>query len=189
MNTNENPLVSDDVIKFQASVPFNDIIQEKESKNNAFNRIKYYLTSKYPTSFKSAHFTGSGDETLIVVSFKDADEFNLLLADEHDNLKQSDSSKSLPKFHLYDAAKIRTEESLRSIVVTDIPLFLKFNDVKSRFAQHGTIQKFSTKFHVPKSYYYLHRSQCCQKIGKHMDLLVQMPMFTCRSCHTYQSRS
>src|SRR5437016_6148103 len=37
MNTNENPLISDDVIKFQASVPFNDIIQDKESKNNALN--------------------------------------------------------------------------------------------------------------------------------------------------------
>jgi len=143
MNTNENPVISDDVIKYQASVHFNDVVQEKESKNNALNRIKYYLTSKYPTSFKSARFTGSGDETIIIVDFKDADEFNLLLSDEHEALKQSDSSKSLPKFHTYDAVKIRTEESLRSIVVTDIPLFLKYNDVKSRFAQHGTIQKFS----------------------------------------------
>src|SRR5947209_4716220 len=102
MNTNENPLVSDDVIKFQASVPFNDIVQEKESKNNALNRIKFYLTSRYPTS-KSARSVGSGDETIIVVSFKDADEFNLLLSDDHDSLKQSDFSESLPKFHTYDA--------------------------------------------------------------------------------------
>ena len=62
---------------------------------------------------------------------------------DHTELKQSDSSESLPQFHLYDAVKIRTEETLRSIVVTDIPLFLKLNEVKSRFAQHGTIQKFS----------------------------------------------
>src|SRR5205814_9459866 len=56
---------------------------------------------------------------------------------------QSDSFDSLPQFHPYDVTKVKAEESLRSIVVTDIPLFLKHNEVKSHFAQHGTIQKFT----------------------------------------------
>src|SRR2546421_2605674 len=143
MNTNENPVTSDDVTKYLASSPLNDIIKDKETRNNALNRVKFYLTSNFPTSFKSARFAGSGDETIIIVSFKDEEEFKLLLSMEHTELKQTDSSESLPQFHVYDAIKIRTEETLRSIVITDIPLFLRHNDVKSRFAQHGTIQKFS----------------------------------------------
>src|SRR5436305_7803115 len=71
MNTNENTLISNDVIKFQTSVPFNDIIQEKESKNNALNNIKFYLTSKYSNSFKSYTLIASVYETILIVSFKD----------------------------------------------------------------------------------------------------------------------
>ena len=113
------------------------------SKNQVLNRIKFYLNSKYPTSFKSARCYGVGDEAIIIASFKDEDDFKQLLSDEHHDLKQNDDSDILPQFHPYDAVKVRAEESLRSIVATDIPLFLKYNEVKSRFAQHGTIQKFT----------------------------------------------
>src|SRR5436309_15762844 len=81
MNTQENPVTSDDVTKFQASSPLNDIIKANESKNQALNRIKYYLNSKYPTSFKSARYNGAGDETIFIVSFKDEDDFKQLLSD------------------------------------------------------------------------------------------------------------
>src|SRR5205807_864089 len=142
MNTNEISYTSDDITKFQASTPLNIIIKNKESKSQTLNRIKFYLNSKYPTSFKSARYYGAGEEAIIIVSFKDEEDFKQLLSDEHTDLKQSESSETLPQFHLYDATKIRAEESLRSIVATDILLFLKHNEVKSRFAQHGTIQKF-----------------------------------------------
>jgi len=120
MNTQENPVTSDDVTKFQASSPFNDLVKDKESKNQTLNRIKFYLNSKYPTSFKSARYYGVGDEAIIIASFKDEDDFKQLLSDEHHGLKQNDDSDTLPQFHPYDAVKVRTEESLRSIVATDI---------------------------------------------------------------------
>src|SRR5581483_190232 len=143
MNTNESPVTSDDVTKLLAASPLANLIKENETKQHTLNRVKYYLNSKYPTSFKSARYYGTGEETLIIVSFKDDNDFKQLISDDHAELKQSDSSESLPQFHPYDAEKVKAEESLRSIVVTDIPLFLKQNEVKSRFAQHGTIQKFS----------------------------------------------
>src|SRR5581483_164018 len=134
---------SDDVTKLLAASPLANLARDYETKQPALNRIKFYLNSKYPTSFKSARFYGAGEATLIIISFKYENDFKQLLADEHTHLKQSDSSESLPQFHPYDADKVKAEESLRSIVVTDIPLFLKHNEVKSRFAQHGTIQKFT----------------------------------------------
>src|SRR5947209_1048450 len=82
MNTNENPVTSDDVTKFQASSPLNDIIKDKESKSQTLNRIKFYLNSKYPTSFKSARYNGTDEEAIIIVSFKDEDDFKQLLSDQ-----------------------------------------------------------------------------------------------------------
>ena len=52
MNTDDNTASSDDVTKLQASTPLNNIIREKETRKAAVNRIKFYLTSKYPLSFK-----------------------------------------------------------------------------------------------------------------------------------------
>src|SRR5437588_4115530 len=105
MNTQENPVISDDVTKFQASSSFNDIIKDKESKSQTLNRIKFYLNSKYPTSFKSARYNGTGEEAIIIVSFKDEDDFKQLLSDTYNDLKQSDNSEALPQFHPYDATK------------------------------------------------------------------------------------
>src|SRR6202000_2369454 len=56
----------------------------------------------------------------------------------HDLLKINDEAMA-PIFHPYDTAKIRAARKLRSIIVTDIPLFCTEQDVLSSFKRFGTI--------------------------------------------------
>src|SRR5262249_23061695 len=86
------------------------------------------------------------DEKIIIATFKVVDESDCqpLLDDSHDDLKRSDDS-STPVFHNYNAKALKKDETLRSVFVTDIPLFLTASDVKASFAKYGTIVKFNLR--------------------------------------------
>ena len=110
------------------------------------SRIKFYLTERYTSIFKNLRIQGPADSRIIIVTFKifGSEKWELFFEDTHDDLKVTPESES-PRFHPYDAAAIRTDEILRSLTVTDIPLFLSKTDVKATFANLGTIAKFTIR--------------------------------------------
>src|SRR5215475_13558643 len=89
----------------QAAITAADLINTDETPNTLINRIKFYLTSNYPVSFKNVRSQGTGDERILIISFKhpatDQAEFDDLLSRNHINLKRNNDS-SPPKFHVYD---------------------------------------------------------------------------------------
>ena len=52
MNTSEDT-PTDDVDVFYASILVSDLLRQDETLSNLRNRLKFYLTEKYPTQFKS----------------------------------------------------------------------------------------------------------------------------------------
>ena len=145
MDTNrDNP--SDDVTLLRASIAVSDVLQPDETRNHLLNRVKFYLTDRYPESFKNLRLQGSKEEQLLITLFKHelSSEFAALLSDNHSDLK-FESAPSSPIFHQYDAAAIKADVIARTVIATDIPLFVKSSDVKASFAKHGTIQKFSIR--------------------------------------------
>src|SRR6185295_16654223 len=145
--------ISDDVTTLQASTTLASIIRTDESRNQCTNRISFYMTSEYPSSFKSLRLINPAnevDETLVIVTFKGLSEFESLLNDTHPDLAIS-SASATPIFHRYDSQAIKLAENSRSIIVTDIPLFLEAQDLKAAFAKFGTIQKFSIRTRITLS--------------------------------------
>src|ERR1051325_3289939 len=143
MDTASDPSSSDDgIAKFYAATDISDVIREGESKAQLLNRLKFYFTSAYPSTFKAAFPKNiENDVTLIVACFKtDSSEFRCLLKDRHDDLKKDEDSVP-PVFHIHDPAAIKEDELLRSVRVSDIPLFLFVGNLKASFSRHGTIQK------------------------------------------------
>ena len=139
--------VSDDVTIFQASVPYADVVKEKESRGQLLNRIKFYLTSLYPASFKSLRCRGAPDSRLIIATFKissEDSEFESLLRSDHTELIPKEGLPC-PVFHSFDSRALLADEKSRSVVVTDIPLYFKAEDVRAALAKFGTVQKFSIR--------------------------------------------
>jgi len=52
---NNDQIISDDIIKYQASASYADLIKLDESKKQFLNLIKFYLFTKYPNSYKSIY--------------------------------------------------------------------------------------------------------------------------------------
>src|SRR5277367_3150818 len=138
-------LHADDATLSQASVSYADVVRPDESRSALINRLKFYLSFSYPVTFKSLRCRGPSDSRIIVVTFKsteDITEFAALLSVTHDDLKIS-SGLPAPIFHEFDTRAANDEEKSRSVVVTDIPLFLKSADIRSALSKYGTIVKFS----------------------------------------------
>src|SRR3984957_3662617 len=147
MDTGETVDPSSDANISQAAVAYNDVVKDNKTKTNLLNRIKYYLTSLYPVSFKGLRCRGTGDSRLIVATFKfleENQEFNALLASDHVGLKVNDDSFS-PRFHEFNTRAVNAEENSRSIIITDIPLFFKSDEIRAALSKFGTIQKFSLR--------------------------------------------
>ena len=143
MDTSVDLNTADDGIsKFYAATDISDVIRAGESKPQLLNRLKFYFTSAYPATFKSAFpKTIEDDVTLIIVCFKaESSEYQQLLKDRHDDLKKDEDSIP-PVFHAHDPAAIKADELTRSVRVSDIPFFISAADIRASFSRHGTVQK------------------------------------------------
>ena len=144
---------TDDVDIFQASLSYNEVIKEQESRAQLLNRVKFYLTSLYPVSFKSLRCKGASDARLLIATFKasfENAEFKSLLKDNHVELIPREGSPA-PVFHEFDSRALNADEKSRSVVVMDIPLYFKSADVRAALSKFGTVQKFNIRTHWSKS--------------------------------------
>ena len=86
-------LHADDPTISQASVSYVDVIKPGESRAVMLNRLRFYLTSSFPVTFKSIRCRGPADARLVIVTFKSLDddesasEFSTLLSADHVDLK------------------------------------------------------------------------------------------------------
>jgi hypothetical protein len=137
-----------------ASTLLSDVIRPEESTTYLRNRISFYLSTRYSDTFKSAYVTTPPSQStevadkIIIVKFKGQDDFESLLADNHDELKINEESAS-PVFHSYDPAAVQQDVTSRSVTATDIPLFLKESAIRAAMAKFGTIVKF--KLSTPRN--------------------------------------
>src|SRR5579871_1169143 len=123
MNTNENE-TSDDVTFLHASVPIMSIIKPSESLNTGRNRLKEYFIDHFPLTFRNVTVLGKKADGAFIAHFKGDQEFANLFTKSHDLLKLEDA-ESAPIFKRHDPKAIKTDSNSRSIIATDIPLFMK----------------------------------------------------------------
>src|SRR5262249_34373642 len=99
--SSDNP--SDDVLVQRAAAPLSELLKADESKKSFLNRLRFYLNSSFPESFKSIRLSSTDLDSIVIVTFKhdDSPEFANFLKSPHDDLKITDSSPS-PIFHTYD---------------------------------------------------------------------------------------
>src|SRR5688572_3749902 len=139
--------LSSNVTCFRAAVPFTDVIRDKESKEKCKNRLKDYFITKYTEDFLNLQYIGKAAVRKVVLIFATAEVRNQALIDEHDELKATEESVA-PIFHSYDPAAINAAKRVRTITVTDIPLFFSASELTSSFKKYGIIDDY--KFRTPK---------------------------------------
>ncbi|EXX64500.1 hypothetical protein RirG_142100 [Rhizophagus irregularis DAOM 197198w] len=77
--------------------------------------------------------SGSGDLKRLVIHFNSTTERNACLSLQHDDLADL-------KFFLHNLQQLRIDEDLWAIQVTDIPFFIKKDDIIALFKKYGNIQ-------------------------------------------------
>ena len=142
-----NVALRGDISFYRVSMPFANIIRDKESKEACKNRLCEYFIESYNETFVNIYLTGkvAVRKLIVILGIKEA--FTAVCADSHDTLKK-DSEAMAPIFHAYDSQAIRIAQKERSITVTDIPLFFSEQDVIFAFKQYGTLD--SHKFRTPR---------------------------------------
>ncbi|GBC17063.1 hypothetical protein GLOIN_2v1762049 [Rhizophagus irregularis DAOM 181602=DAOM 197198] len=77
--------------------------------------------------------SGSGDLKRLVIHFNSTTERDACLSLQHDDLADL-------RFFLHDPQQLRTDEDLWAIQITDIPFFIKKDDITALFKKYGNIQ-------------------------------------------------
>ncbi|RGB23378.1 hypothetical protein C1646_822147 [Rhizophagus diaphanus] len=91
-----------------------------------------------PPLIPSARCQGSNELKRIIVHFRTKDDMEKATADHMDSLFGL-------HFHPYDPSAIKANENERTLVVTDIPLFLNNALLRDTFSHFGNITKCHTK--------------------------------------------
>lgn len=103
-----------------------------DAVNNLFLETYHSYTGR-------ARISGSNDQKRLIIHFNSSTERDACYSTHFEDLVDL-------CFHVYDLQKLRTDEDLRAIQVTDIPFFIKKNDITSFFKKYGNIQ--SCRLHV-----------------------------------------
>ncbi|EXX69430.1 hypothetical protein GLOIN_2v1766278 [Rhizophagus irregularis DAOM 181602=DAOM 197198] len=96
-----------------------------EAVNNLFLETYESFTGK-------AHMTGSGEAKRLVIHFHTAEARNLCIGSTHSEFPDL-------IFHAHDPRQLRSNENLQAIQVTNIPFFIKKDNLMAYFKKFGNI--------------------------------------------------
>src|SRR5688572_28319489 len=115
--------IINDSSKYLAAVNYSDVVREQESATKLKNRMNNYFIQKYNGTFISSRIDGKGDQKRLVVILNDENARLCVTDDIHTDLINKEGNDA-PVFHPYDPKSIRAEELSRTIIVTDILMFI-----------------------------------------------------------------
>ncbi|CAB4436126.1 unnamed protein product [Rhizophagus irregularis] len=122
-----------------------DDFQAAAAPNAAPETLKIFTTNKalieavnnlfletYESYTGRARMTGSGDAKRLVIHFQTAEARDMCVGSTHPEFPDL-------TFHAHDPRQLRTNEDLRAIQVTDIPFFIKKDNLLAYFKKFGNI--------------------------------------------------
>ncbi|CAB4427769.1 unnamed protein product [Rhizophagus irregularis] len=122
-----------------------DDFQAAAAPNAAPETLKKFTTNKalieavnnlfletYESYTGRARMTGSGDAKRLVIHFQTAEARDMCVGSTHTEFPDL-------TFHAHDPRQLRTNEDLRAIQVTDIPFFIKKDNLLAYFKKFGNI--------------------------------------------------
>ncbi|PKY31320.1 hypothetical protein RhiirB3_448867 [Rhizophagus irregularis] len=110
-----------------------EFVKKYPTNRAMIDAVNNLLLETYHSYTGRARMSGSGDLKRLVIHFNSTTERDACLSLRHDDLADL-------KFFLHDPQQLRTDEDLRAIQVTDIPFFIKKDDVIALFKKYGNIQ-------------------------------------------------
>ncbi|GBC23501.2 hypothetical protein GLOIN_2v1762049 [Rhizophagus irregularis DAOM 181602=DAOM 197198] len=110
-----------------------EFVKKYPTNRAMIDAVNNLLLETYHSYTGRARMSGSGDLKRLVIHFNSTTERNACLSLQHDDLADL-------KFFLHDPQQLRTDEDLRAIQVTDIPFFIKKDDIIALFKKYGNIQ-------------------------------------------------
>ncbi|EXX60842.1 hypothetical protein GLOIN_2v1762049 [Rhizophagus irregularis DAOM 181602=DAOM 197198] len=110
-----------------------EFVKKYPTNRAMIDAVNNLLLKTYHSYTGRARMSGSGDLKRLVIHFNSTTERDACLSLQHDDLADL-------KFFLYDPQQLRTDEDLWAIQVTDIPFFIKKDDIIALFKKYGNIQ-------------------------------------------------
>ncbi|PKY56512.1 hypothetical protein RhiirA4_476856 [Rhizophagus irregularis] len=95
--------------------------------------VNNLLLETYHSYTGRAHISGLGDQKRLVIHFNSTTERDACFSLQHEDLADF-------KFFLHDPQQLHTNEDLWAIQVTDIPFFIKKDNIMALFKKYGNIQ-------------------------------------------------
>ncbi|CAB4430183.1 unnamed protein product [Rhizophagus irregularis] len=121
---------------FQAAAAPNaspEFVKKYPTNRVMIDAVNNLLLETYHSYTGRARMTGSNESKRLVIHFN-------LSKERDDCLSQQFADLADLRFFLHDPQQLRTDEDLRAIQVTDIPFFIKKDDVTALFKKYGNIQ-------------------------------------------------
>ncbi|PKB96359.1 hypothetical protein RhiirA5_434966 [Rhizophagus irregularis] len=110
-----------------------EFVKKYPTNRAMIDAVNNLLLETYHSYTGRARMSGSGDLKRLVIHFNSTTERDACLSLRHDDLADL-------RFFLHDLQQLRTDEDLRAIQVTDIPFFIKKDDITALFKKYGNIQ-------------------------------------------------
>jgi hypothetical protein len=121
---------------FQAAAAPNaspDFIKKYPTNRAMIDAVNNLLLETYHSYIGRARLTGSGEHKRLIIHFNSTKERDACCTTQF-------ASFADLRFYTHDPQQLRTDEDLRAIQVTDIPFFIKKDDVTALFKKYGNIQ-------------------------------------------------
>ncbi|EXX61565.1 hypothetical protein GLOIN_2v1762049 [Rhizophagus irregularis DAOM 181602=DAOM 197198] len=110
-----------------------EFVKKYPTNRAMIDAVNNLLLETYHSYTGRARMSGSGDLKRLVIHFNSTTERDACLSLRHDDLADF-------RFFLHDPQQLRTDEDLQAIQVTDIPFFIKKDDITALFKKYGNIQ-------------------------------------------------
>uniref|UniRef100_U9TNY1 RRM domain-containing protein n=1 Tax=Rhizophagus irregularis (strain DAOM 181602 / DAOM 197198 / MUCL 43194) TaxID=747089 RepID=U9TNY1_RHIID len=118
-----------------------EFVKKYPTNRAMIDAVNNLLLETYHSYTGRARISGSGDSKRLVIHFNSTTERDACLSLRHDDLADL-------RFFLHDPQQLRTDEDLHAIQVTDIPFFIKKNNVTALFKKYGNIQSCCLHTHT-----------------------------------------
>src|SRR5688572_10250428 len=139
MDDDNNDFDNDDVPKFRAAVPFDDVKRDKETKKQLIARIENFLLEKFDSLTKVYYVKKLPSSTpLIVAIIIEKSQHDSLVNSVFDELKLS-AEADTPIFHNYDPSAILEDHKSKTLNVRNIPLRLNKLNIETYFKKFGLL--------------------------------------------------
>ncbi|PKK64027.1 hypothetical protein RhiirC2_716558 [Rhizophagus irregularis] len=131
------PTAPDSVVRdYQAAAAPNispEFVKKYPTNRAMIDAVNNLLLETYHSYTGRARMSDSGDLKRLVIHFNSITERDACLSLRHDDLTDL-------RFFLHDPQQLRTDKDLQAIQVTDIPFFIKKDDITALFKKYGNIQ-------------------------------------------------